>query len=129
MRKTSQNKDLQEYASWLIKTKEFGCKFFDISKFIRGMIERKLNRYLSAPLPNQTIQKIILMAGGSKYKNSQDVTLWNVRPKFDLWPTVLLPSRKCKSILRREFYSRVRFPEIDKMARDLFDSLNGESNE
>lgn len=121
-----ENKEIKRLASFLIKTNKFETKFQDIREFLSGIYERMTNRKLSLRLENRLIKKVISFVGGTKRLNGYSA-FWNIKPKCELWPTVLLPSKaECVDM----FWSRERKPEVEKQALNLYLSLiKGETNE
>lgn len=118
---------LKLYSTYLEKVDHFEYKFVDITRFLTGMAERELGVAFSHSLPSWVVKLIIEFAGGRK-RNKIDAAYWNVRPRFELPPTVLKKARRFSSREAKiAFQTRVRNPEKQKLALELFQKLTGET--
>ncbi len=116
---------IKEYSTYLERVDVFEYKFYDLSRFLTGMAERETGRQYKHDLPACVIKRIILAAGGRK-RNKIDAAYWNVRPRFELPPTVL---KQAKTVsvweARKDFLNRYRDPVKLQQAMDLFLQLTG----
>jgi hypothetical protein len=145
-KKLSYKNWIKLYSTFLVKTRNYKYKFYDISKFLTGMAEREYGRKFCHSLPVNVVKKIIETAGGrSKKINSvryiekngyrtrkikSNVFFWNVKPAFELPPADLKPAKPYSMRdARIAFKYRPRNPEKDKLALELFQKLTGNNGE
>lgn len=123
MGRNSEKQFYKQYAAYLELTEEYETGFKELVSFLSGMKAREINREITQ-LPFKVIKRILVEAGGKAKKHSYTrLTKWNVRPKFDLPPTVLFPGKPSSYQLRKQFQSRKVSEEVRNAASEFLNKL------
>lgn len=124
----------KEYAQYLELTDDYTTGFKELVVFLSAMKAREIGREIT-PLPFKVIKRILTEAGGhckrvsfTKIKKVSygKITKWNLKPKFELPPTVLLPLKPSSYQLRKQFQSRKVSEETRNTALEFLNKLKRE---